>query len=525
MDGLKPLNEMTDAEREAELEGYIRDAFKRHVALNVPVNLLEDAALFAFTLKDTPKQSKLFENYNGNVFVCGEEHQLFFLAIDRSKLDLAQDALRKMEADFTAADGNTPIEVSAEFFELIPAKLAPFDIPNAVFSHDAEDGIFLHVEPTQTTLEFLLGMLAVYDAEADEAGGAQILRVAELFYSTYLDTRDPLSKFEKERQPYLRDYDVMVTTDPIAGALFDPGRDGYIEPGEWWDEEPKEIRSSKHGHIALQLRLPQGIQIDDEQAEQKLTATERFWYETAEKLAREGRHIIRGSDMLKKNGFSNPYRKTSAPTMADAARAMVTLTGRRIFIDTTNEYKGVKHGGMELKRQITLRPILDGEYSFTEWGDGSKTVRDFEIRLRTDNPVDAFALLGYQLEHGMFADLPGHDDCLDHMGKLTLDNRKMWREVRRRMAIENMPGDGVRGERRILFSTLFKTLDIPGTTRADEAKRMRMLDMLEKMLRRACRDDHTYRGKKIKHTRLFRSWRFIERGGRRYGVEITPLQG
>ncbi len=319
------------------------------------------------------------------------------------------------------------------------------------------------------------------------------------------------------RRPYLTDKTVMVTTDQIAGALFDPGRGDYIEPGEWWDETPKEIRSSKHGHIGLQLKLPTGIEIDDDPATYKLTAKERFWHETAEKLAREGRTVIRGSDLLKKNGYTNPYRKEAGEVMKEAARVMCDLTGRRIAIDTTDQYKHSRDG-MTLQKQVTLRPIIDGEYSFTSWDKDGDEVRDFEVELRGSDPVDAFPMLGYQLERKMFADIPGDDDCLDGM-RLTLDHRVMWREIRRHMVTQGLG-------RKIRFDTLFKSLGMNGATRAAKAKQERMLSQLEKMLDRAVTDKHKgAKGKTVRHTKLFKSWRYLTNNGRRYGIEITPLEG
>lgn len=343
----------------------------------------------------------------------------------------------------------------------------------------------------------------------------------------WLDARRSASKERKTAKgtTYLRDKSVMVTTDQIAGALFDPSRKDYIDPASWWDETPKPVRTAKYGVVALQPRLPVGIDMEDDPDTYKLTARQRFWYETAEKLAREGYRTIRGSDLLKKSGYKNPYKPTTKGVMRDAARALLDLTGRRVAIDTTDQYSKKRRDGMSLRQQITLRPIIDGEYSFTSWdGGGGEDVKDFEIELRGSDPVQAFALLEYQLEHKMFADIPGHDDCLDGMSKLTIENRYMWREVRRRMLEKNLPGDGAHGERRIRFDALFKALGMDGETRADEARRRRMIDTLEKMLRRACRDEHRQGSKPVKHTQLFKKWDYItDANGRRYGVVITPL--
>ena len=243
----------------------------------------------------------------------------------------------------------------------------------------------------------------------------------------------------------------------------------------------------------------QDFNIEDDPTSYGLTAKERYWHETAETLARDGYTVIRGSDLLKKNGFLNPYRKEAADVMKEAARVMYDLTGRRIAIDTTDQYK---HGreGATLRRQTTLRPIIDGEYSFTEWDDDSGAVRDFEVELRGDTPEESFPLLEYQLEHKMFSDIPGDDDCLDGL-RLTLDHRVLWREVRRRMLSHELSSN------RIRFDTLFKSLGMTDTTRAAKAKRERMLDQLDKMLRRACSSTHKNRkGDTVNHTRLFKSF-------------------
>lgn len=318
---------------------------------------------------------------------------------------------------------------------------------------------------------------------------------------------------------YLRDKNVMIATDQITGSLFDRGREGYIEPAQYWSDEPKEIKSSRNGFVYLQLRLPTTTEITDDISTYELAARHDYWLGAAHKLVREGHTLITGEMILKKNGYDNPYSESMANTMRAAAEAMYQLTHMEIAVDTTNQYGKRKSGGMELNKRTTMRRIFGYEFSFTEWKrkDGT-VVPSFELEYKgKGDPVSSCPLLEYQLEHKMFSDVPADDDCLAGL-KLSLDHRIMWRYVRRRVLEE-------RTTDRIRFDSMFTTLGMDGDSAPAKRKRRKMIDQLEKMLRRACRDDHddTRRKRKVKHTRLFKSWRYLEDATGRYGVEIVPL--
>lgn len=519
MDERKPVEDMTKDEAAAELEPYVQESFNKHVEVDRASLVASSNSLFVFALKNLPRR---LDVDGAAAFMCDEEHRLYTIEIDESKMDEAREAAK--EAQAAQARGETaPYAIPSGLVSFKPLELPPFTIPEGVLESGET-----HVDVKRPNLEFLLSWIAMYDILGEKPTDEDIgtaARVFTLMLNTFFDVEEIDEQVEgraDRQRPYLRDKSVMVTTDPIAGALFDPGRSDYIDPIQWWDEAPKKIRSSKYGVVGLQLRLPTSIELEGDAADYRLTAKQRFWYETAEKLAREGYRTIRGVDLLKKRGYTNPYR--SMDTMKEAGLALYDLTARQVAIDTTDQYSKKHRGDTRPKLKITLRPIIDGEYSFTVWDGGDEgDLRDFEIELRGNNPVEAFATLEYQLEHKMFADIPGYDDCLDGMRKITAEHRYMWNEVRRRMLEKNLQGDGKNGARRIRFDTLFKTLGMDGTEKKDADQRRHMIDTLEKMLRRACRDDHKKGTKTVKHTRLFKSWRYITENGRRYGVEITPL--
>lgn len=303
---------------------------------------------------------------------------------------------------------------------------------------------------------------------------------------------------------YLYDKDVIVSTDQITRALFDPHSESYMAGMDYWSEEPKRIRSAKHGVIALQLKLPLTTDIHRPETYQ-LSARESFWLDAAYKLARDGRTTITGRDLLKKNGYSNPYRASEA--MRSAADSMLMLTHTEIAVDTTDEYNK-RPGARKVNRRVTFKPIVDGEFSLLEDSKGG----DFEVELNGD-PVEAMATLRYILDHRMFGVIPGHDDCLDGL-RLDVDHRLMWRYVRRRVL-----EDGTNN--RIIFDSMFETLNLDG---ADRHKKKRMIDQLEKMLRRACRKNHRKGKATVEHTQVFSSWKWVVGAdGARRGVEIKPL--
>ena len=531
MDELKPLNEMTDEELGDELEGYLKESFAKHVYLSTPVEQVAYGEPFVFTFVNLPTHMGRFtsEKRLNDVFLCGEEHELYRLSINEAKAAEAMAATVEYRRTVREQAGDAPPLDASDYIEIEPAAihLEPADFPVFV----TEDGKPITgatwPEVNNTPLELVLAWLAGYDALGDGEPDDETLREAARIFTLTFNVFFDVQTVEDNRgdegkgaaRPYVYDKNVMIATDQITGALFDRGREGYIEPAQYWSDEPKEIKSSKNGFVYLQLRLPTTTEITDDISTYELAARHDYWLGAAHKLVREGHTLITGEMILKKNGYDNPYSESMANTMRAAAEAMYQLTHMEIAVDTTNQYGKRKSGGMELNKRTTMRRIFGYEFSFTEWKrkDGT-VVPSFELEYKgKGDPVSSCPLLEYQLEHKMFSDVPADDDCLAGL-KLSLDHRIMWRYVRRRVLEE-------RTTDRIRFDSMFTTLGMDGDSAAAKRKRRKMIDQLEKMLRRACRDDHDdpRRKRKVKHTRLFKSWRYLEDATGRYGVEIVPL--
>ena len=97
-------------------------------------------------------------------------------------------------------------------------------------------------------------------------------------------------------------------------------------------------------------------------------------------LAKAGNDVILGSDMLKQNGYENPYSPKRASTMDEAFNAVVMAKTTLIAIDATGETGRLKKGKRPT-RSMELQPILNAEVFIDEYeveeeledGDGKAT--------------------------------------------------------------------------------------------------------------------------------------------------------
>lgn len=109
---------------------------------------------------------------------------------------------------------------------------------------------------------------------------------------------------------------------------------------------------------------------------------------------------VRGSDILKRCGKTDPLRRTedAAAAMDEAYRAITKYLTTWIAIDTTK----TKPGRQRAKnyKAITLRPIIRGDIEAEQWEDSDgEVIRDFVVYLATTegsrDPRESLALLDY----------------------------------------------------------------------------------------------------------------------------------
>lgn len=316
---------------------------------------------------------------------------------------------------------------------------------------------------------------------------------------------------------YIRTKDVPIIIDisPASNAVFNPANPHYLQPQDYFSGNSKTVPVGDAGSLEVALKASADVDMGADPITYMLKLPERYWLDFVSTMAKEGHSTIRGSDLLKLAGYTNPYQRSAADTMGEAARAAFKMLHTGLFIDTTGEKIRKSAGGRRLVSSRTFRPIIDGEFSLDEYEDGNGTVRDFEIRLRDkDDPIRSLPFLGYSLMTGRYLEAKGTPECFSGL-RLNTDHRLMWWYIDRQLRSK-----GLRDT--ILFETMFKALDIgQDGSRAAQQKRKRMIDMLEKMLRRAA-GGHKTDGR-LEYEPIIKAWSYKTRAGRRIGVDIVPL--
>lgn len=270
---------------------------------------------------------------------------------------------------------------------------------------------------------------------------------------------------------------VVMPNDTITNAFFERGAN-TIQPWDYFHHDKQEtalsiVTGSKGKGIKTFVVINPGEETTIDQAVDtyRLSPEDRFWLEAICSLARDGYKVIRGSDILKFNGFSNPYRKNSTKendVMNNAYTSIRKMWRLRIAINTTGELKGYKG----LAEAYDERPIVDCNWRLLRFDDGSF---DFEIILNTTNDGTALGALPLAVyakdkKQLLFAERTDFD--FKTLRGLRLESRLMWRYVLRRMYSKTM-------KQTIVFDTIFKNI---GLEDIDRQKRSSMLATLHRML-------------------------------------------
>lgn len=298
---------------------------------------------------------------------------------------------------------------------------------------------------------------------------------------------------------------LVMPNDAVTNAFF--ARDSNaVEPWDYFNHETPDKalqigtgggRKGRKGEVGITILHDSGTTIDSAIETYRMTPEDRFWLEAICSLARDGHRVIRGSDLLKFNGYNNPYAKTMAETMERAFTSVRRMWRLRIGIDTTNELKGYRG----LVASYDERPIVDCTWRLLKFDDGTS---DFEIILHTDydgTPIGALPLAVYATDKQQLLFAERSDLDFETIGRLTLDHRLMWRYVLRRIKDKKT-------SETIVFDTIFKNI---GLKDMDRFKRSRMLSVLHKML-----EERRSEGA------LTFTWNRDKNGRAEYSVTITP---
>ena len=205
----------------------------------------------------------------------------------------------------------------------------------------------------------------------------------------------------------------------------------------------------------------------------QLSPDDRFWYETVVSInyndGKEPITVIRGSDLLSFNGYSNPYQENARDIIREAFRCIHKMSSiLQVAIDTTEERKRYENVAESYK----LQPIIDASISLMRFEDNAV---DFEIELDTTHGKEAYAALPlakYASDKGQVVVMTRSDMEFKTVKKLRLEHRKMWRYVWRRACEQKTSST-------IVFDTLFRDINLEDM---DRFKRGRMITTLRKML-------------------------------------------
>lgn len=295
--------------------------------------------------------------------------------------------------------------------------------------------------------------------------------------------------------------EVVMPNDAITNAFFARNKHA-IQPWDYFNHDTPEkalaVPTGKKGTASVIVIQDASTTIDAAIETYRMTPEDRFWLEAICSLARDGYTVIRGSDLLKFNGYKNPYQKSAQSTMNRAYHSVRKMWRMHIAIDTTKENK-TKYSG--LLESYDEQPLIDCNWSVLRFEDGAL---DFEITLNLTNngtPLGALPLAVYASDKTQLLFAERTDLEFATIGKLTLDHRLMWRYVLRRMKDKTTSTT-------IVFDTIFKNIDLENI---DRFKRGKMLSILHKMLEERQKDGA-----------LTFTWNRNKSGRAEYSVTITP---
>jgi len=297
---------------------------------------------------------------------------------------------------------------------------------------------------------------------------------------------------------------VVMPNDAITNAFF--GRESNaIQPWDYFNHDTSKkalsVATSNNGHANVVVIHDAETTIDAAIETYRMTPEDRFWLEAICSLARDGYTVISGSDLLKFNGYQNPYQTSARDTMRRAYQSVRKMHRMRIAIDTTKENS---KRYPNLAKSYDEQPLVDCGWRVMRFDDESL---DFEITLnltKDGTPLGALPLAVYARDKKQLLLAKRTDFEFKTIGKLTLEHRLMWRYVLRRMKDKTTSPT-------IVFDTIFKNI---GLENVDRQKRSKMLTVLHKML-----------DERKKDGTLTFTWNRDKNGRAEYSVTIRPKAG
>lgn len=251
---------------------------------------------------------------------------------------------------------------------------------------------------------------------------------------------------------------VTMMTDPLTNALMGRNK-GHVEPVNYTNDGTVRVNTGAGGYVLLDVRADSNLDIDAAYSLYQLNDRDRFWLDALYTLAIDHKRTeIRGSEILKLRGYSNPYDESAAATMADAARSIGKAVATRIAIDVTDEKRNKRKAHAELVKSTRLQMLVNANIDLDEYevtddnGENSRVVRDFTVNVMGD-PTEALPLATYAHARGMLVRVAPDDYTFNGIAKLTTDDRQMWAYVLRIIRVRSLRPT-------ILFDTMWRNLEL-----------------------------------------------------------------
>lgn len=275
------------------------------------------------------------------------------------------------------------------------------------------------------------------------------------------------SPYKRRRDDNFSLVELKVAIDPITRALFQRNR-GHVTAADYWSDKPRVIPTGDKGRsvsLTLKSTIDGGITADE--SEYVLGDRTSYWLDAVVSLAKAGNDVILGSDMLKQNGYENPYSPKRASTMDEAFTAVVMAKTTLIAIDATGETGRLKKGKRPT-RSMELQPILNAEVFIDEYeveeeledGDGKATtiktrhVKDFRIVLPSGSgTLDGLPLAKQADDRDELLTIDPSEEQFTTVKRLTREERRMWRYVLKTIKSKS-------AKPTIIFDTMFRNLEL-----------------------------------------------------------------
>lgn len=314
------------------------------------------------------------------------------------------------------------------------------------------------------TFQEVLVWLAIQDAE--QSGDAdKARRILELAYGK--KQRKPNARkdiYQRRKDENVRIPNLKVPIDPISRAVFQRQR-GHVTAENYWSDKPKVVRTGKGRSVLLTLRTGVAGGITANEEDYVLSDKVSYWLDAVVSLAKDGNDVILGSDILRQNGYENPYSESMSTTMGEAVTCLAMAKATLIAVDASDE-QGKTKRGKNPTSSMKLQSVLDGEIYLDEYevdeeameeGATGKKVRDFRITLKKRDEYGSLLAslpLAKQAEdRDELVTINPEEERFRTVKRLTETERRMWRYVLKTIKSRT-------AKPTILFDTMFKTLEL-----------------------------------------------------------------